>query len=506
MIKSNLRKILFAFIAIIFVFSITSSVFATDATGNTIILNTVETENTVSTPETNDDSVYANTSLEVVENNVCTINVGDYGEFTKQITEYNASEKSVTLTLTMTNLKTVEESQKDVEIFFVIDNSSSMLQTYEDTTRKQSVINSADSLIGKLFASNPKVKVGIVGFSSLDSAQGQTEGTINDAQLISDLTNSETEVEQALTSLSNLEVGPRTNIDAGLTIAQNNFSDEENIDRYIILLTDGVPNNTTTGISMTYSGEVTTVTRSRIESIENSGISIIGAMINLDSEKEEPTTHKTYRELSEEIFGTEENSTLTQYFYIPDDEIENTIVNDIFDSLIIRTDNTLRNITITDYFPQEIIDNFDFEYVASPNIGTVSQEINTENNSITWNIELLSEGETATLSYKLTLKEDYDQNIIDVVLPTNTHVDITGETPDGEIDKTSDVSPTIVVKYEKPAEPENPVDNTIIPDTKLPQTGQTVAWFLVIATVLVAVMGGRMLILNKEKHNNDNNK
>src|SRR5699024_3966849 len=135
---------------------------------------------------------------------------------------------------------------KDVEILFVIDNSSSMLQTYEDTTRKQSVINSADSLIGKLFASNPKVKVGIVGFSSLDSAQGQTEGTINDAQLISDLTNSETEVEQSLTSLSNLEVGPRTNIDAGLTIAQNNFSDEDNIDRYIILLTDGVPNNTTT--------------------------------------------------------------------------------------------------------------------------------------------------------------------------------------------------------------------------------------------------------------------
>lgn len=507
MLKTNLKKFLFTFIAFIFVFSMTTSVFATD---DNIVSNTVTTENTVTNAITNDDSVYANTTLGLVENTVCRIDAGGYGEFTKQITEFNESEKSATLTLTMTNTKTVEESQRDVEIFFVIDNSSSMLQTYEDTTRKQAVINSASSLIDKLFTANSKVKIGLVGFSSLDSSKGETEGTIDDAKLISNLSNDQTSVKNSLTQLSELEVGPRTNIEAGLTIAQKNFSQDENMARYIILLTDGVPNNATDGTSMTYSGVVAQRTKAKIEEIENSGISIIGAMINLDSEKEEPTTHKTYRELAEEIFGTEESSTLTEYFYIPDDEIENTIVNDIFDSLVIRTDNTLRNITITDYFPQEIIDNFDFEYVASPNIGTVSQEINTENNSITWNIELLSEGETATLSYKLTLKEDYDQNIIDVVLPTNTHVDITGETPEGEINNTSDDSPTVVVKYNKPEEPVSPnspvIDNTVIPDTKLPQTGEATTWILAVITILVAILAGRTLILKKQNNRGNNNK
>lgn len=501
MLKTNLKKFLFAFIAFIFVFSMTTSVFATD---DNIVLNTVTTENTVSNAITNDDSVYANTTLELVENNVCRIDAGGYGEFTKQITEFNESEKSATLTLTMTNTKTLEESQRDVEIFFVIDNSSSMLQTYEDTTRKQAVIDAANSLVEKLYTANSKAKVGVVGFSSLDFSKGETEGTINDAQLRLGLSNSEADVKQAITNLAELEVGPRTNIEAGLTIAQQNFSQEENIARYIILLTDGVPNNDINGDTMTYSGAVAQRTKAKIEEIENSGIDIIGSMINLDSEKTEPVTQKTYRELAEEIFGTEDNSTLTKYYNIPDGEIENTIVNDIFDNLIIRTDNTMRNITITDYFPQEIIDNFDFEYVSSPNIGTVSQTINPENNSITWNIELLSEGETATLSYKLTLKKDYDQNIIDQVLPTNTHVDITGETDEGEINNTSDESPTVVVRYNKPNTPK-PVDNTVVPDTKLPQTGEATTWILATITILVAILAGRTLILKKQ-NNKGNNK
>lgn len=504
MVKARLKKFLFALMAFVFIFSMSTNVFATDIS-NGIVLNTTETENVVSEPTTNDDSVYANTTMEIVENNICTIDVGGYGEFNKQITEFNAEEKSVTLTLTMTNTRDIVETERNVEIFFVIDNSSSMTQTYEDTTRKQAVIDSANSLVDKLFSANSNVEIGLVGFSSLDSSQGETEGTINDATLRQELSNDQTTVKNAITNLSELEVGPRTNIEAGLTIAQDNFSTEENVDRYIILLTDGVPNNATDGTSMTYSGVVAQRTRAKIEEIEGSGISIIGAMINLDSDTVEPTTQMTYRELAEEIFGTEEDSTLTKYFYIPDGEIENTIVNEIFDSIVIREDNTLRNITIVDYFPQEIIDNFDFEYVASPNIGAVSETVDTTNNSITWNIELLSEGETATLSYKLTLKEDYDQSIIDVVLPTNTQVDITGETPEGEVNPSSDVSPTIVVRYDEPAEEpedqnrlEEPKDNTLPPDEKLPQTGDVTTWILAAIIILVAITVGRMIVIRNQ--------
>lgn len=486
MMKISLKKFLLAFLSFVFVFSITTNVLAT----GDISINA--TTNEITNTE-NSSSIWANTSLEVVENNICNIDIGGIGRFEKQITDFNATEKSVTLTLTVTNTKEIEESYQDVEIFFVIDNSSSMTSDYVgDITRKQAVINSANSLVEKLYDSNPNVEIGVVGFSSLDSSSGETEGTINDATLRLGLTNSEEEVKNAITNLSELEVGPRTNIEAGLTIAQDNFSEEENKDRYIVILTDGVPNNAMDGTFGTYSGTVATRTKAKLEEIENSGTEIIAAMINLDSETIEPTTQKTYRELAEEIFGTEEKPTTSEYFYIPDDEIEDTIINDIFDSLVITIDNTLRNITITDYFPQEIIDNFNFEYVASPNIGIVSQEVDTSNNSITWNIELLSEGEVATLSYKLTLKEDYDEEIIDEILPTNTNVDITAENNGNDIDVSSDVSPTVRVNYEEV------VDNTVA-NTIIPQTGDNSSmWFIVIVTLLViAVIARIKFVKNK---------
>ena len=487
MVKISFKKFLFAFVAFIFVFSMMTSVLAT----NDIALNTPsgnETQNTTQTAQ-------GTTSLEIVEDTVCHIDVGGIGEFEKKITDYDATEKSVTLTLTMTNTKEVEESYKDVEIFFVIDNSSSMVESYiGDKTRKQAVIDSANSLVDKLFASNPNVKIGVVGFSSLDTTAGETEGTITDATLRLELSNSQDDVKGAITNLSTLDVGPRTNIEAGLTIAQGNFSDEENVNRYVVLLTDGVPNNDTNGTFGTYSGVVATRTKAKLEEMENAGTQIVAAMINLDSETIEPTTQRTYRDLAEEIFGTEENSTTSAYFYIPDDELEDTIVNDIFNNLVVTTDNTLRNITITDYFPQEIIDNFNFEYVASPNIGEVSQSIDTTNNSITWNIELLSEGEVATLVYKLTLKDDYDEEIIDQILPTNTHVDITGENNGEQIDSTSDESPTIVVKYEEPTI--TPPDNTVSPDP-IPQTGEGIGLIVAIVAIIVIAVISRMVYLKK---------
>ena len=477
------KKLLFVLVAFIFVFGMISSVSASQ----NIVINTDTNTTTTTTP----NSAGGNTTLELVENNVCTIEVGDMGRFEKKLTEFNETEKSATLTLTFTNTKTVEESYKDVEIFFVIDNSTSMTEQYNGITRKQAVINSANSLADKLFESNPNVQIGIVGFST-----GDQEGTINDAELRLGLTNSKEEVQTAITNLANFQEGPRTNIQAGLTVAQNNFSEGAGKDRYVVLLTDGVPNTTTTGVTQTYSGEVASQTKFTIEEIQDSGIQIVAAMINLDSEKTEPSTQKTYRELAEEVFGTVETPTTSKYFYIPDSEIEDTIVNDIFDSLVIHVDNTLKNIVIKDYFPQEIIDNFDFEYVASPNIGNVSQSVDTSDNSITWNIELLSEGETASLSYKLTLKDDYNKEIIDKVLPTNEKVDITAENNETEFSETSNVSPTVVVRYEEPAQT-NIIDNTIA-DKVIPQTGEnSIGLFVAIVSIIAIVVIARMIYLRK---------
>ena len=234
-------------------------------------------------------------------------------------------------------------------------------------------------------------------------------------------------------------------------------------------------------------------TKSKLEEIESNNINIISAMINLDEEIVEPTTGKTYKQLAEAVFGTEENPTVSKYFSITDDEIENTIVNDIFNNLVITFDNSLKNITIVDYFPQEIIDNFNFEYVASPNIGDVSTEIDKSDNSITWTIEVLNEDEVATLSYKLTLKDDFNKEILDEILPTNEKVDITyGE--DGHVE--SDDSPTVRVKEEVPPQKE---DNTTAQDP-IPQTGSNsfIALAVIVSIAIVLAIVGIQI----KKHNN----
>lgn len=444
------------------------------------------------------------TTLELVDESVCNIDVDNMASFEKKITGFSSNERSATLTLTLKNIMESETTKKPVEIFLVIDNSSSMTQnSINGVTRKQLVIDSANTLVEKLFEANESVKVGVVSFSSLDSVKGETEGTIDDAKLVLSLNNSETEVKSAIDSISTSTTGPRTNIEAGLTIAGQNYSSTENTKRYIILLTDGVPNNALDGSFATYIGDVGTRTKTKLQELENSGIEIIGAMIGLDGERVETQSGKTYKALAEEVFGTVDNPTISSYYYIQDSEIETTIVENVYNDIITVVDNSLKNITVKDYFPQEIIDNFNFEYVASPNIGNVSQEVDKTDNSITWNIELLKEGEIATLSYKLTLKDDYNKEIIDKILPTNTKVDITATHNESQVEDSSDVSPKVKVLYseEKPiVQPVNiiPKDNTVAP-TVIPQTGDNSIAFIVIISLVSITAIARFIYLKKNK-------
>lgn len=431
------------------------------------------------------------TTFELVDESVCTITLEDMAKFEKKLTDFDAEKRFATLTLTLTNLKSVEQTQLPVELFLVIDNSTSMIQNSvgSNLTRKQAVINSANTLVDKLFEANPNAKVGIVSFSSLDSVAGETEGTINDAELVLALNNDKTTVKASIDSVAESKTGPRTNIEAGLEIASQNYTTKENTKRYIVLLTDGVPNNALDGSFGTYIDNVGARTKAKLEEIESSGIDIIGAMIGLDSQKVETQSNKTYLALAEEVFGTVANPTISSYYYVQDSEIESTIVDKIYQELVKVVDNSITNITVKDYFPQEIIDNFNFEYVSSANIGNVSTKIDTSDNSITWTIEVLKETEVASLSYKLTLKDNFDKKIIDKILPTNKKVDITAKHNENDIAGTSDKSPKVRIKS----------DDTTAP-VVIPQTGDNSNMFIVVIAIISVITVIRLLYLRR----NDN--
>ena len=461
MLKST-KKIIFAIIAILLVIS------------TTCLAATTSSEKA---------------KLEIVENNICTIKINDFATFEKKIVDYNLEKKELTIGLSIKNTAEVV-TNAPFEVVLVIDNSLSMIENKvtTDTTRLKAVTDSAKKLTEKLFE-NENMKVAVVSFST-----GDNEGTITDAKLRTKLTSDSSAVLSSINEIAtDTTQGPRTNIDAGLQVAKTCFSETEN-NKYIILLTDGVPNTAVGGPTFTYSADTATKTKATLQSIDKEGINIISAMIGLNEAVVEPSTGLTYKYLAEEVFGTNEKPTVGKFYYVPDANIEKSICETIFSNIVDTTINTLTNIDIYDYFEQEIVDNFNFEYVTSPNLGKVSADIDLQNNCIVWHIDELKPQTSGSLSYKITLKDNIDYSIINLVLNTNKKVDITAneiKTDDGSNVVSSTITPKVKVTL--------PQDTTIA-DKNIPQTGDTIAPMIIttIALITCIIIGIRFYLLNRD--------
>lgn len=418
--------------------------------------------------------------LEIVENNVCTIKIKDSGVFEKKILNYDLDKKEITMQMQITNTAT-KPLAEPTEIMLVIDTSDSMKrEVLPGLPRMEAITDAANKLATELLK-HETVKLGIVTFSTSDNF-----GTISDAKLKSALTTSSSDITSIIESIT-FDGNGQTNIDAGVTLASQNFSDTcEN--KYIILLTDGVPNYSIGKPTFEYSGITATNTKNKLEELTTTKkINLISVMTGVESNMQNPETGKTYKELAEEVFGTEESPNYGKFYYIADTEIEKTVSQDILKDITKTTGSVLTNINIYDYFPQEIVDNFEFEYVTSPNLGNISASIDLQNNMIVWHIDTLNYGEVATVSYKLTVKENINSEIINQVLKTNSKVDITADELENTL--TSDVAPKIKLTG----------DTTKAPNT-IPQTGITPTSLVVISIIVIIgiVIGSKLYLLNKD--------
>lgn len=428
------------------------------------------------------------TTFEVVEDNVCTIKINDYCEFEKKMISSDIDKRQVTIQMKVTN--TAVNNQPSGEVMLVLDNSSSMNETTANNAlRKDLVFNSAKTLVSKMLADNDNLKVGIVSFST--NIDATLEGTMSDASLVSELS---TDADSLVSKIDSIEAnGPRTDLEAGLTLASQYFSNE-NTNKYLIVLTDGVPNVSLGHNNPYYSDDTINATKAKLESLAND-YKIITMLTGIsDADTTITGSPYTYAQVIEKIFGTVDNPTAGNFYYIEDNEIEETVTNEIYNSLL-PSSQTVTDLVINDYFPQDIVDNFDFAYVASPNIGTISPEIDKDNNRIVWTIGDLAAGETALVQYTLTLKENFNQNIIDVVLDTNEKVDITYNNPDGTPGtKTSDETPKVRVTALKGEDP------TTAPKI-LPKTGTPIIVAGIVFVALLSVASGLALASINKKMN-----
>lgn len=427
-------------------------------------------------------------TMEMLERNNCTINIAENSNLERSVVSVDLEKKEIVLQLKVTNTELTKV--KDGEIMLVLDNSDSMTEVVSGTTtRRDLVINSANTLVENLLENNPNVKIGAVSFSS--SAEVTQEGTLQDATLVSELTNNKDELLNAISSVQS--IGVRTDLDAGITLANQYFTQNED-SKYMIILSDGVPNIALDYDKKYYSDDVINKTNSKLTTIQNSGINIITLLTGINNEDAIATgTEKTYKQIIDEIFGTEENPTAGDFYYITDNEIEETITETIYNSLLTDA-QTIEDIIVRDYFPQEIVDNFNFEYVTEPNIGTISEAIDTQTNSITWNIGDLAPQETAIVQYKLTLKDEFDDEIIDKILDTNENLEISYKDIDGTTKTdSSDVTPTLRLT----AIPQEP---NVAP-TPLPSTGSPIIFgsILVISGICVFFLIRFITLRNKMK-------
>ena len=207
----------------------------------------------------------------------------------------------------------------------------------------------------------------------------------------------------------------------------------------------------------------------------------------------------TYKEVAEDIFGTTSTPTAGPVYYVEDSTattaITDSIYNDLFETKTVKATAKykLTNIVIKDYIPQNYVDNFNFSYVSQPNIGSISTEIDKTDNSITWSIPELGVGETATVTYRLSLKDQFDSDILNIDLPTNKNVtvDYKENGKDGNQVK-SDKCPVVKLATEpKKEEPKTP-DN-------IPKAGTNDAQIFALI-IMAAVVGTISFVLYKKNN------
>lgn len=431
----------------------------------------------------------ADVKMEVVEDNVCTIKLNEKANLEKKLVEYDLDKHQVTLQLKVNNA--AEAKIPSGEMMLVIDSSNSMDQKVDDnTTRKELVLNSANKLVESLLKANPTtLKIGVVTFSTSsqkDENGNLIIGTEADAQKVCDFTNN---VQTLKSKISAIEgTGQYTNLDSGLKLAKSQYTSEDN-NKYMIVLTDGLPNIAIGYNDLTsYKGltDVITATKATLKSLDN--VDVMTMLTGIDTEdatfRMEGENKYTYGQVIQEVFGTESKPTVGKFYKINDNQIEKTITETIYRELL-PVENALTDIVVKDYFPEYIVNNFEMTYVEGIDTSNVSAKIDTETNSITWNLAKLGANQSAMIQYRLTLKDEFDEKIIGEILNTNDSVEVTYRDFDGS-SKTekSDVTPKI-----KLTKIEVPVDNTVAPEP-IPKAGSPMVIVGMILVVAVAMFFG----------------
>ena len=432
----------------------------------------------------------------------------DQGFISKTIVDSNAETGEVTIELKVANVKKqIEETTRyeNTEVYMMVSEN-----IVNDNAKLAKYINDIKVLANKIFEANSNIKIGIIGIKgtindkSLDedgkmitgeNDQGDVNGTAENAEIVVNLTNNIDVITNGIQNMNSSKTKYYVNLQAAIRLANKNYSDNTN--KILISLYDNVPSiaigvKRSVSIGGLFGGYSTTeeavkakheniVTRTRDEilSLKKSNIEFILLRPD-DTSYDETWYDKTTGEKDLEfdgspyvkkLYGTIENPTYGKMYNFTDDNINSIITENIYQDVKNIIQSNINTVKIVDYFPSDIVDNFEFSYVGNASIGTVSNGIDEENKTISWDIGTLKGNETATLRYKLKIKDMQNEELLNKVISTNEKVVLTYKDVDNK-DYTVTLSSSPKIQL---ADIKEGLIATVSYDITTPTTGNVIA-------------------------------
>ena len=379
------------------------------------------------------------------------------GYISKTIVDSNATTGEVTVELNVLNTKKEQSSNNKIyentEIYILVSENL----VFEEEEKRDKYINDISNLISQILEFNEKTKVGIIGMTgtvideSLDENgklvigskdEAYVEGKESDSEIVIKPTNDLNSITNAIKNMNSSKTAYRINLQAGIRLANKSFSNNSN--KILISLYDGVPNiaigeysavigdNPETAIKEKHEN-LATYTRNEILSLKDSNVSFILLRpddTSFDEEWFEAGTRDKLLDFDgspyvQKLYGTMDNPTYGKMYEFTEESIDKVITENISKGVkdLIATD--ISNVKVVDYFPEEIVNNFEFSYSQRPSIGTVSDSIDSQTRTITWDIGTLKGEQIASLRYKLKLKNMNNKDLLNKEIATNEKLILT---------------------------------------------------------------------------------
>lgn len=380
-------------------------------------------------------------TFEVVNTKETKTLANDQGTITKEILQISKEQQQVDMQIKLENT-----FNKDTEIVFVIDDSTSMGTIVANSeSRKKKVVSASKTLLTELFKNVKDFKAGVIKFS-------------DNASVISAISDKESDATSKLDTFINTAPGGSTNVVSGIQYAKSMYSSDAK-QKVMIVLTDGAPTNSLQDV------------KNALIDAKNSGISIFTGIIDIEQASN-----------LAECFGTVEKPVAGRLY-----DIKSTAMSEIAKEIqgIIQkeTSGSMYNIKIEDYFPQEVIENFTIQ-IGNPTKGKITDNLLSDK-KIVWEIDELARGESAILPFSLIGKE---QESINKNLKTNEKLILKyKDALDKEYEENLENQPEVKVKTEGKKDNNSNNSNNGNKVTRLPQTGEAPTWLIFVAIVAIAI-------------------